>query len=85
MKEKFIEEGDYGVIWECPNDGEIGVTVEFELDGPNHIHGIEYLGRLGGGVDSVPSFAEATVQEHADSGWPLGKEYDSILRIFYDD
>ena len=85
VKEKFFEEGDYGVILECPNDGEIGVTVEFELDGPNHIHGIEYLGRLGGGVDSVPSLAEATVQEHADSGWPLGKEYDSILRIFYDD
>lgn len=85
VEEKFFEEGDYSVMLECPIDKTIAVNVEFELDGPNHIVGIEYLGRLMGGVDSVPSLGEATVQELADSGWPFGKEYNSILRIFYDD
>ena len=87
VKERFFEEGDYGQGLVCPNDGQIGVDVEFELDGPNHITGIEYFARLCGEDDSVPSLGEATVRELlADSvDSPFNKDYHSIFRIFEED
>lgn len=86
VREKFREEGGNESGFMCPNDGLIVVDVAFGLDGPKYITGIEYIDRLCGADDSVPSLAEATVQEYVDSiDNPWSGNYNSIFRIFSDD
>ena len=88
VRKKFFEEHDYTPSIHCLNDEFVYVDVEFELDGPSRITGIEYPDRFYDDDDSISSSEEATVEGEVESDW-LGqlfdKKYHSILRIFHDD
>jgi len=88
VEEKFFDEHDYCSSITCTNHEQVNVDVEFGLDGPIQITGIEYPWRFHDDDDSTSSSEEATVEGEVESDW-LGqlfdKKYHSILRIFHDD
>ena len=91
VKEKFFDEHDYCSSIDCTNHEQVNVDVEFGLDGPSQITGIEYPGRFYDDDDSTQRPGEAIEEEAAGDGFVgllFGKEreqYNSILRIFHED
>lgn len=67
---------EYGFELYCPKDGNIGVDFNWNHDGtsPVEIYGIEYLGRLMGEHEEIPSNTEKTLSDLVEASEDL--DYD---------
>ena len=60
---------EYGFELYCPKDGNIVVDCNWNHDGPSpvEIYGIEYVGRLMGENEEIPSIGEKTLSDLAEA------------------